>query len=85
MERERRKMRALKKENRKKELEEAKEEEKKKWLSFNAKATSRSMKVFFIHFLLFINEFSRYVSPVYFSLCLGILKPRERNLKINKV
>ncbi|VDN52878.1 unnamed protein product [Dracunculus medinensis] len=46
MERERRKMRALKKENRKKELEEAKEEEKKKWLSFNAKATSRSMKGF---------------------------------------
>ncbi|VBB35141.1 unnamed protein product, partial [Acanthocheilonema viteae] len=47
MERERRRLRALKKEHRKKELEEAKEDEKRKWLSFNAKAASRSMKVFF--------------------------------------
>uniref|UniRef100_A0A183I2Y5 Tudor domain-containing protein n=1 Tax=Onchocerca flexuosa TaxID=387005 RepID=A0A183I2Y5_9BILA len=46
MERERRRLRALKKEHRKKELEEAKEDEKRKWLSFNAKATSRSMKGF---------------------------------------
>lgn len=45
MERERRRLRALKKEHRKKELEEAKEDEKRKWLSFNAKAASRSMKV----------------------------------------
>lgn len=46
MERERRRMRALKKEHRRKELEEAKEDEKNKWLSFNAKASSRSMKGF---------------------------------------
>ncbi|KAK6101261.1 survival motor neuron domain containing protein, putative [Brugia malayi] len=46
MERERRRLRALKKEHRKKELEEAKEDEKRKWLSFNAKAASRSMKGF---------------------------------------
>ncbi|VDN08006.1 unnamed protein product [Thelazia callipaeda] len=46
IERERRRLRALKKENRKKELDEAKEDEKKKWLSFNAKAASRSMKGF---------------------------------------
>lgn len=46
MERERRRLRALKKEHRKKELEEAKEDEKNKWLSFNAKASSRSMKGF---------------------------------------
>uniref|UniRef100_A0A0M3I483 Tudor domain-containing protein n=1 Tax=Ascaris lumbricoides TaxID=6252 RepID=A0A0M3I483_ASCLU len=46
MERERRRLRALKKEHRRKELEEAKEEEKNKWLSFNAKAASRSMKGF---------------------------------------
>lgn len=52
MERERRRLRALKKEHRRKELEEAKEEEKNKWLSFNAKAASRSMKVssLFIYF-----------------------------------
>ncbi|VDN43730.1 unnamed protein product [Gongylonema pulchrum] len=46
IERERRRLRAQKKENRKKELEEAKEDEKKKWLSFNAKAANRSMKGF---------------------------------------
>uniref|UniRef100_A0A0N5A905 Tudor domain-containing protein n=1 Tax=Syphacia muris TaxID=451379 RepID=A0A0N5A905_9BILA len=46
IERERRRMRALKKEHRRRELEEAKEEEKNKWLSFNAKANSRSMKGF---------------------------------------
>ncbi|KHN78517.1 Survival of motor neuron-related-splicing factor 30 [Toxocara canis] len=46
MERERRRLRALKKEHRRKELEEAKEDEKNKWLSFNARAASRSMKGF---------------------------------------
>ena len=46
LERERRRTRALKKEHRRRELEEAKEEEKNKWLSFNAKANSRSMKGF---------------------------------------
>ncbi|MFH4978783.1 hypothetical protein AB6A40_005492 [Gnathostoma spinigerum] len=46
MERERRRARALKKEQRKKNLEEARENEKNKWLSFNAKASSRMMKGF---------------------------------------
>ncbi|VDD85149.1 unnamed protein product [Enterobius vermicularis] len=46
IEKERRRNRALKKEHRRRELEEAKEEEKNKWLSFNAKASSRSMKGF---------------------------------------
>lgn len=45
-ERERRRVRAQKKDLRRRELEEAKEEEKNKWLSFNAKASSRSMKGF---------------------------------------
>jgi len=44
MERERRKLRAQKKEQRRKQLDETKEQEKNKWKSFNAKATAKSMK-----------------------------------------
>lgn len=62
MERERRRMRALKKEHRKKELEEAKEDEKRKWLSFNSKAASRNLKVVKSHiYLLNTKTFSMIV------------------------
>uniref|UniRef100_A0A915ERM1 Uncharacterized protein n=1 Tax=Ditylenchus dipsaci TaxID=166011 RepID=A0A915ERM1_9BILA len=44
MERERRKLRAQKKEQRRKTLEETKEQEKNKWHQFNAKASAKSMK-----------------------------------------
>lgn len=45
LERERRKMRAQKKEQRKKMLDETKEKEKSNWQSFNAKAANKGMKV----------------------------------------
>ena len=45
LERERRKVRAQKKEQRRKQLEEAKETEKSKWHNFNAKANAKNMKV----------------------------------------
>lgn len=48
MERERRKLRAQKKDQKRKQLDEAKEQQKNKWLSFNTKATSKSLKVFCI-------------------------------------
>jgi len=44
LERERRKLRAQKKEQRKKTLDETKEQEKNKWLNFNVKASAKSMK-----------------------------------------
>lgn len=45
MERERRKVRAQKKEQRRKQLDETKEMEKNKWQSFNAKASVKNIKV----------------------------------------
>lgn len=45
MERERRKMRAQKKEQRRKQLDETKEMEKNKWQNFNAKASVKNIKV----------------------------------------
>lgn len=44
MERERRKLRAQKKEQRRKDLETVKEQQKNKWQQFNAKATSKNIK-----------------------------------------
>ncbi|KAI1720036.1 survival of motor neuron-related-splicing factor 30 [Ditylenchus destructor] len=44
LERERRKLRAQKKEQRRKTLEETKEQEKNKWLNFNAKASAKGIK-----------------------------------------
>ncbi|KAI6218059.1 Smr-1 [Aphelenchoides besseyi] len=44
MERERRKLRAQKKEQRRKQMDEAKEQQKNKWLNFNNKASSKSLK-----------------------------------------
>jgi len=44
MERERRKLRAQKKEQRRKQLDEAKEQQKNKWLNFNNKAAVKSLK-----------------------------------------
>jgi survival-of-motor-neuron-related-splicing factor 30 len=44
MERERRKARAQKKEQRRKQMDEAKEQQKNKWLSFNTKASAKSLK-----------------------------------------
>lgn len=45
MERERRKLRAQKKEQRRKQMDETKEVEKNKWQNFNSKASAKSMKV----------------------------------------
>ncbi len=45
VERERRKARAQKKEQRKRNLDEAKETEKSKWLNFNTKGLAKNMKV----------------------------------------
>lgn len=47
LERERRKLRAQKKEQRRKQIEENKEFDKNKWLSFNAKANGKKLKVRF--------------------------------------
>jgi survival-of-motor-neuron-related-splicing factor 30 len=45
MERERRKLRAQKKDQRRKNMDEQKEQEKNKWKNFNTKAESKSLKV----------------------------------------
>lgn len=51
MERERRKIRAQKKEQRRKQLDEVKEQQKNSWLNFNNKASVKSLKAGFLYFL----------------------------------
>lgn len=61
LERERRKLRAQKKEQRRKQIDENKESEKNKWLSFNAKANAKNLKVknynliFVLYIIYYIN------------------------------
>lgn len=51
MERERRKIRAQKKEQRRKQLDEVKEQQKNSWQNFNNKASVKSLKADFLYFL----------------------------------